>query len=1038
MAAIAIIFLGISAITKIPADIFPNIDIPVVTVVWTYTGLSPKEVEQRITTYSEFQISNTVGDIKNIESQSIPGVSVQRIYFQPTVNVDLAIAQIVSITNSVRSQMPPGINPPIIIRFSASSVPVLQLAIHGKDMTEQKLYDYGLVRVRQEIASVPGATVTSPYGGKPRQIMVDLDPDRLLATNLTPLEVTRAISAQNLTVPSGQMKIGWSQSIVQTNATPSAIEALSSIPIREVNGTMIYVRDVAHVRDGTAVQQNIVRVEGRRSVLMTVLKSGNASTLDVVTHIKNASLPIIRAAAPKGLEIDSLFDQSVFVTRSIDDVVKEGVISAGLTAIMILLFLGSWRSTLVVLVSIPLALLFSLTLLYAMGQTMNIMTLGGLALSIGILVDHATITIENTHRLMEEGEGLLSATIHGAIGVGKPALVATVAICAAFVSVLFLSGPARYLFVPQALAVVFAILASYGLSRTLVPICINAFLHGETHNPDNRFDRFHARFNRGFDVVRNRYAGLLILILQKRSIVPIVGVILLTVTGVVAMSVGLDYFPDVDAGQIRLHVRARSGLRIEETERLFQTVEDAIRDIIPENDRDLLIDNIGLPASNTNLAYNDNSLVGLNDGQILLSLKDGHRPTAPYVRTLRLKLAQQFPDVTFYFQPADMMTQILNFGLPAPIDVQVIGRDVENNQKIAKEIRARLRDVTGAADVHLHQITDAPALQIAMDRERAAEFGVDAQTLAQNLNVSLSSSYQVSPNFWTDPRTGVPYPVAVQTPEYRMDRLSALKSKSIISGRTGPNGSHVPTLLSNVATVTRDFQQTVANHTNIQPVFDVYANVQGRDLGAVAHDLEPIIKDMRGRLAAGNTILVRGQIASMSQAFAEIRLGLVFSAVFVYLLMVLNFQTWMDPFIVICSLPATMCGIVLLLFVTGTTFSIPSLMGAVMSVGVASANSILLVTFAKDLLDTGLPAEQAAIDAGVLRLRPVLMTAGAMIVGMLPMALNLGGGGEANASLARAVIGGLLLGTAATLFVVPYFYVLIRGRRGTHQLEHLQ
>ena len=521
MAAIAIIFLGISAITKIPADIFPNIDIPVVTVVWTYTGLSPKEVEQRITTYSEFQISNTVGDIKNIESQSIPGVSVQRIYFQPTVNVDLAIAQIVSITNSVRSQMPPGINPPIIIRFSASSVPVLQLAIHGKDMTEQKLYDYGLVRVRQEIASVPGATVTSPYGGKPRQIMVDLDPDRLLATNLTPLEVTRAISAQNLTVPSGQMKIGWSQSIVQTNATPSAIEALSSIPIREVNGTMIYVRDVAHVRDGTAVQQNIVRVEGRRSVLMTVLKSGNASTLDVVTHIKNASLPIIRAAAPKGLEIDSLFDQSVFVTRSIDDVVKEGVISAGLTAIMILLFLGSWRSTLVVLVSIPLALLFSLTLLYAMGQTMNIMTLGGLALSIGILVDHATITIENTHRLMEEGEGLLSATIHGAIGVGKPALVATVAICAAFVSVLFLSGPARYLFVPQALAVVFAILASYGLSRTLVPICINAFLHGETHNPDNRFDRFHARFNRGFDVVRNRYAGLLILILQKRSIVPI-------------------------------------------------------------------------------------------------------------------------------------------------------------------------------------------------------------------------------------------------------------------------------------------------------------------------------------------------------------------------------------------------------------------------------------------------------------------------------------------------------------------------------------
>ncbi|HLN24758.1 MAG TPA: efflux RND transporter permease subunit, partial [Patescibacteria group bacterium] len=1006
--AIAILFLGGAALTKIPTDIFPNIDIPVVTVIWTYTGLSPQEVEHRISTFSEFQISNNVSDIKNIESQSLPGVSVERIYFQPTVNIDLAIAQIVSVTNSVRSQMPPGINPPIVIRFSASSVPVLQLSISGQGLSEQSLYDYALYRGRQQITSVPGATVTAPYGGKPRQIMVDLDPDKLLATGLTPLDVTQAINAQNLTMPSGQMKIGASQYIVQTNATPSAVEMLNAIPIRKADGSIVYVRDVAHVRDGSAIQQNIVRTEGKRSVLMTILKSGNASTLDVVNQVKNEVLPVLRAAAPAGMHIDTLFDQSLFVVQSIDDVVQEGIMAAALTSLMILLFLGSWRSTLVVLVSIPLAILFSLTALFALGQTMNVMTLGGLALSVGILVDHATITIENTHRLIDEGKGLLQATVEGTIGVGKPSLVATVAICAAFVSVFFLTGPARYLFVPQALAVVFAMLASYGLSRTLVPICINAFLAGETHGHDSApgwFGRLHGRFNVGFDRLRDGYANLLVLVLTRRAVVPLALTLILAATAALVPFVGQDYFPQVDGGQIRLHVRGRSGLRIENTEKLFQSVEDVVRSVIPDKDRGLMIDNIGMPASNTNLAYNDNSLVGLNDGQILISLNEGHAPTASYMRELRLRLPQQFPDAIFYFQPADIMTQILNFGLPAPIDIQVVGRDTGSNLDIARDIRTRLHDVTGAVDVHLHQIVDAPELFVDVDRDRAAEFGTTAQSIAQNLNVSLSSSYQVAPNFWTDPRTGIPYPVAVQTPEYRMDRMSALKD----TGVTAASGQTL-TLLSNVATISRNSEPTVANHTNVQPVYDVYANIQDRDLGGVAKDIAPIVKAESAKLKPGNSIVVRGQISSMNQAFAEIGVGLVFAAVFVYLLMVLNFQTWVDPFVVICALPGAMCGIVFMLFLTGTTFSIPSLMGAVMSVGVASANSILLVTFAKELQESGRSAFDAAFEAGIIRLRPILMTAGAMIVGMIPMALNLGGGSEENAALGRAVIGGLLVG----------------------------
>ena len=685
----------------------------------------------------------------------------------------------------------------------------------------------------------------------------------------------------------------------------------------------------------------------------------------------------------------------------------------------------------VVMVSIPLAILFSLAALWVLGDTMNVMTLGGLALSVGILVDHATITIENTHRLLEEGKTLLAATVEGAIGVGTPALVATVAICAAFVSVFFLSGPARYLFVPQALAVVFAMIASYGLSRTLVPICIHAFLKSEHdlsghHRDPNWFDRLHGSFNVGFDRFRDAYAAALVVVLTRRMVVPILAAALLGLTAIAALFVGQDYFPEVDAGQMKLHVRGRAGLRIEATERLFQSVEASIATVIPASDRQMLIDNIGMPASNTNLAYNDSSLVGVNDGQILIALAEGHRPTAEYMKKLRLVLARDFPDVTFYFQPADIMTQILNFGLPAPIDIQVIGRDTGNNLAIAQQIRQRLRNVPGAVDVHLHQIVDAPKLFVSLDRERAAEFGVTAQNVAQNLNVSLSSSYQVAPNFWTDPKTGVPYPIAVQTPEYRMDGITALNDTALLRRNSNSKTGEPPTLLREVATITRQFEQTVTNHTNIQPVFDIYANIQDRDLGGVAAGIGPIVSEMSHKLKAGNTIVVRGQIASMNQAFGEIGMGLLVAAFFVYLLMVLNFQTWVDPFVVICALPGAMCGIVLILFITGTTFSIPSLMGAVMSVGVASANSILLVTFAKQLQESGRTAFDAALEAGIIRLRPIVMTAGAMIVGMLPMALNLGGGSEENAALGRAVIGGLLVGTVSTLFVVPFLYTLLR------------
>jgi multidrug efflux pump subunit AcrB len=1023
--AVLILFLGVTASREMPTDIFPEINIPVVTVIWSYSGLSTPEMEQRVTTYSQYAISSNVNGIKNIEAQTLGGLSVQKIYFQQDVNLDLAIAQIVSATNAIRALLPPGIQAPLVVQFNASSVPVLQVSLSSDTLNEQQLYDYGIYRIRQQLAPIPGVTLPTPAGGKYRQIMVDLDPSKLLATGLTPLDVVNAVNAQNLTLPSGTAKIANTQYVVRTNATPATIDELNNIPIKVVNGATVFVKDVGQVHDGWLVQQNIVRQDGRRSVLLSIIKNGNASTLQVVNAVRDA-LKAARAAAPAGMEIKELFDQSVFVKQSIAGVLREGAIAAALTALMILLFLGSWRSTLVVMISIPLAILSSLVALYFLGETLNTMTLGGLALAIGILVDDSTVTIENTYRLLtEEGQPLPQATLHGAAGIAIPTLVSTLAISCVFTSVVFLQGPAKYLFTPLGLAVVFAMLASYGLSRTLTPISIGLLLKSERHGaPRGWFGRFHARFEHGFEAMRCRYAELLTMLLKRRLIIPTVAVLVLALGGVMLALVGRDFFPAIDGGQIQLHVRAPAGTRIEETEKIFQAVEDKIREVVPDRDLQLIVDNIGLPARSYNLAFSDGSTIGVNDGVILVALKDGHAPTADYVRRLRAALPAAFPNVLFYFQPADIVTQILNFGLPAQIDVRTVGYDRATNLKVAKELQQRIAAIPGVVDAHLQQEVDAPAFYAAIDRTRAAQLGLNASSIANNINVSLSSSEQVSPNFWTDPTSGIPYYLAVQTPEHRIASLDDL-GNTPVSTAVNAGGVQVPGLLSNVATFQRGSIPTNANQANIQPLYEVYASVQGRDLGSVSNQISAIVTDLQKQLSPGNHIQVVGQIQSMDDAFWDLGVGILFAAVFVYLLMVVNYQNFGEPFVVILALPATLCGIVTMLFITGTTLNVPSLMGAIMAVGVASANSILLVTFAKEQQLAGKSAFDAAIDAGHTRIRPVLMTAAAMIVGMIPMAIG-GAGEEQNAALARAVIGGLLFATPTTLLVVPYLFAMLR------------
>jgi multidrug efflux pump subunit AcrB len=1024
--ATLVLFLGCTSIISMPTDIFPEIDIPVVTIVWQYTGLSTPEMEQRVTTYSQFALSSSVNGIRDIEAQTLNGISVQKVFFQPDVNLDLAIAQIVSATNSIRALLPPGIQAPVVVQYNASSVPVLQIGLSSDTLNEQQLYDYGIYRLRQQLAPIHGVTLPTPAGGKYRQIMVDLDPLKLQTKGLTPIDIVNAVNAQNLTVPSGLAKIGDTQFTVRTNAVPTSIDDLNNIPVKFAGGATVFVKDIGQVHDGNAVQQNIVRTDGRRSVLLSIIKNGNASTLAVVNAVKQAMVTS-RAAAPAGMVIKELFDQSVFVKSSIEGLLKEGAIAAVLTALMILLFLGSWRSTVVVMVAIPLSILSSLIALNFLGETINTMTLGGLALAIGILVDDSTVTIENTHRLLtEKGMPLPSATLHGAAEIAVPTLVSTLAISCVFTSVVFLEGPAKYLFTPLGLAVVFAMLASYAFSRTLTPITIGLLLKNEHHGGPGGgwFARLFAGFERGFERMRDNYTELLTGALRHRLAIPCVAALVLLLAGLLVPLVGRDFFPIIDGGQIQLHVRVPAGTRIEKTEQIFQAVEDKIREVIPENERDLIVDNIGLPARSYNYAFGDGTATGVNDGVILVDLKEGHPPTAGYVRKLREVLPAEFPESIFYFQPADMVTQILNFGIPSQINVRTVGYNRANNLRIAQELRQKIAAIPGVADVHLQQEINSPEFFAEIDRARATQFGLTVNDIALNLNTSLSSSEQVSPNFWTDPTNGTPYYFAVQTPEYRVDTLNELKNTPVTKFAVG-SGGPVPGLLSNVATLKRDSVPTNANQANIQPLYEIFANAEGRDLGSISSEINRIVAEYQKQLTPGNRIEVVGQIDSMNSSFRNLGIGILFAAVFVYLLMVVNYQTWGDPFVVILALPATFCGIITMLYVTGTTVSVPSLMGAIMAIGVASANSILLVTFAREQQLAGMTAFESAIAACRTRIRPVLMTATAMIVGMIPMAIG-GPGEEQNASLARAVIGGLLFATPTTLFVVPYLFAMLR------------
>jgi CzcA family heavy metal efflux pump len=1023
--ALLIVVLGATAITQMRTDIFPEIDMPVVTVIWTYKGMESSEVERRITTYSEYAISSNVNDIKRMESQTLNGVAVIKIYFHPGVNIGTAMSQVTSTTQSIRALMPPGIQPPIIVRFNASSVPILQIGLSSETMSEEEVYDYGLYILRNQLSTVRGLTMPTPYGGRERQIMVDLDPRLLQAKGLSPKEVADAISAYNLAAPTGVARIDTHEYPVTLNNTPPSPESFNDIPIKVVHGATIYMRDVAQVRDGSTTQTTVVRRNGTRGALVTLLKNGSASTLDIVGQVKRM-MPQIRAAAPPGLQVDLLFDQSLFVTAAIGGVVTESIVAGLLTATMILVFLGSWRSTLIVAVSIPLAILSSIAVLYLLGHSLNVMTLGGLALAVGILVDDATVEIENIHRNLGLGKPLRQAILDGAMQIAGPTFVSTLTISIVFVSVLFLDGPPKYLFTPLALAVAFAMLASYLLSRTIVPTMVDYLLPAELrhgHGPRRGwFGRLHTAFERRFEQLRDAYVGLLHWNLQHRTVVFIVFGVIAASGFILLPRVGRDFFPVVDTGQFRLHVRAPAGTRVEETEHYFSQVENAIRGIIPAHEVEMVLDNIGLPNRTYAMAFGDSATTSMADGEILVALAHHRsRSTPEYIAILRRELPNKFPQLTFFFQPADIVSQILNFGLPAPIDVQIAGLNRNNNYALATEIAERIRKIPGAKDVHLHQVMNVPKLHIDVDQTRARELGLTQQDVSNSVLVSLSGSGQVQPNYWVDPRMGISYLVETRTPTYKLDNVDAINGLPLTSQQAGSLQ-----LLANVATVQRSVTQEVANHTNVQPTFDVYANVQGRDLGSVAREIEILLAEYRNKLTPGDTITMRGQVESMESAFLRLGLGLVFAAVLVYLLMVVNFQSWLDPFIIITALPGAFVGIVWSLYLWQTTFSVPALMGAIMSIGVATANSILLVTFANEQRAEGKSALDAALEAGRTRMRPVLMTALAMIIGMLPMSLGLGEGGEQNAPLGRAVIGGLLVATLTTLLFVPVVYSLLR------------
>ena len=1071
--SVAILLLGITAIKTMAIDIFPYIDIPVVSIVWSYNGISPDEMEKRIVTPFERGMTTTVNDIEHIESQSYTGVAVIRVYLQPHARVDLAMAQIAAMSQSAVRAMPPGTFPPSILKYDASSVPILQLGLESKTVSEQQLFDLGQNYIRTPLATVQGASVPLPYGGKMRQIVVDLDPDSLYAKQLSPIDISNAVNLQNLILPAGDVKIGDREYQVRLNSSPEVLSEMNNLPVKTVNGATVYLKDVANVRDGFAVQTNVVRTNGTRGALLTIMRNGQASTLDIVNQVK-AVLPKILAGLPPEVKVRQLFDQSLFVRASINGVLREATMAAILTGLMILLFLGSWRSTLIVCISIPLSILTSIVIMNLLGETINVMTLGGLALAVGILVDDATVEIENTHRNLAMKKPLVRAVLDGAMQIAVPALVSTLSICIVFVPVLLLTGAAKYLFTPLALAVVLAMLASYMLSRTLIPTMVHYLLkqevdmyrrgeHGEGEGHGKRHSiiwRVHFAFNRRFERFRAAYTGLLDGALEHRA-----GVM----TGFMAFAlgslgliflIGSDFFPTVDSGQIRLHARAAAGTRIEKTEMIFADIENEIRNIIPASELQTILDNMGLPNGGFNLGFGDSPTIGTSDGDILISLTPEHTSTEIYTERLRKHLHQKFPDLVFFFEAANITNQILNFGLPAPIDVQVTGRDAGPNYKIAQQLAERIAQIPGAADVHVHQVVDGPELRVNVDRVKAGQLGMTQQDVANSMLISLSGSGQVAPNQWLNWANGVNYQVLVQTPQYKIDSVDALmrtpvavRAPAVMSNTAGstagasnttdsstgtapnqasmaygnPGAMPYPTqLLSNLATVDHGLTTEIVNHYNVQPVFDVYANIDRRDLGGVTSQVEKIMAQTR--VPKTTTLMLRGEAKTMRDSFLRLGLGLIAAVVLVYLLMAVNFQSWVDPLIILSALPGALSGILWMLFVTQTTFSVPSLMGAIMCIGVATANAILMVVFANDERLDGKGVRAAALSAGYTRLRPVLMTAAAMILGMIPMALGIGEGAEQNAPLGRAVIGGLLMATVTTLFVVPIVYTYLRKR----------
>ena len=1024
--AILILIAAPVMILQTPTDIFPNINIPVVSVAWQYTGLNPEELEGRLTTPYEKALTVLVDNIQHVESTTVAGQVVVKIYLQPGASLDTANAQVSSASEFELRSLPPGILPPQIINFSASSVPILQLGLSGAGLSEQQLNDIGLNTVRSQLVTVPGAVIPNVYGGKQRSIMVNLDPKMLQAKGLSPVDVLNALGQQNVVQPGGTAKIGMEEYDIHLNSTPFSLEGLGNIPIRQVNGATIYVKDVASVTDGSIPQTNIVRQDGKRGVLITILKSGSASTLDVVSGIRGL-FPRIKVITPPELRIKAIGDQSIFVRGSINGVIREAVIAAVLTGLMILLFLGSWRSTIIIAISIPLSILTSIILLGFLGQTINIMTLGGLALAVGILVDDATVTIENIERYLEEGLPLNDAILEGAAQISVPALVSTLCICIVFLPMFFLSGVSRYLFVPLAEAVVFAMLASYVLSRTLVPTLAMYLLKAHDHNAAlsrSIFARFQRGFERRFESIRNGYQGILARLLEARLVFVPVFLLLCLCAFVLVPFLGQNFFPSSDTGSFILHLRAKSGLRIEETARLCDLVEQSIRRTVPADELDNILDNIGLPYSTLNFQHATSGLIGAGDADILVSLKQDHRPTADYVRDLRAKLVREFPGTSFYFLPSDIVTQILNFGLPAPIDVQIEGSDMAGNRKVLNTILSQLRQVPGLTDLRIQQPNDYPVLNIAVDRTKASQGGYTEHDVGGSVLNILSGSTQLTPQFYLNPKNGVTYNIVAETPQYDIQSLNDLRNIPI----TAP-GAHRPEILADVATLDRSHELQVVTHYNIRRTLDIYGNVQDRDLGSVARNIDKIVKANEKSLPRGSFIHVRGQIETMRSSYLGLLGGLAFAIVLVYLLIVVNFQSWLDPFIIITALPAALAGIVLFLFLTRTTLSVPALMGAIMCMGVATANSILVVSFAKERLEHHGDAITASLEAGATRFRPVMMTALAMIIGMIPMALGAGEGGEQNAPLGRAVIGGLLCATVATLLFVPAVFSLLHGRR---------